>query len=123
MIRGVRGAIQAGVNTRESILQATERLMAAVIAANSIRADKVAAVFFTVTGDLNAAFPAEVRTALGWERVPFLCSQEIPVPGSLPRVIRLLLLWETNMPQEIIKHQYLGGAALLRPDLTESDKQ
>jgi chorismate mutase len=119
VIRGVRGAIQAEANTRECILQAAEQLMAAVIAANAIRADFVSAVFFTVTNDLNAAFPAEVRTAVGWERVPFLCSQEIPVPGSLPRVVRVLVLVETERSQEVIKHQYLGGAALLRPDLTE----
>lgn len=121
MIRGVRGAIQASSDTRESILQAAEKLMSAAIAANSIAADRVSAVFFTVTNDLNAAFPAEVRTAIHWERVPFLCSQEIPVPGSLARVVRVLILVETEMPQEIIKHQYLGGAARLRPDLTEQE--
>ena len=28
---------------------------------------------------------------MGLERVPLLCAREIPVPGALPRVIRVLI--------------------------------
>ncbi len=119
MTRGVRGAIQAQANTRESILEGARQLMTQIISANAVEAGKVAAVFFTVTPDLDAAFPAEVRKSIGWHTVPFLCSQEIPVPGSLSRVLRVLVLLETERSQEGIKHQYLGAAAPLRPDLKE----
>jgi chorismate mutase len=46
-----------------------------------------------------------------------MCAREIPVPGSLPRCIRILLHWNTDLPQEAIQHVYLGAAACLRPDL------
>jgi chorismate mutase len=117
MLRGVRGAVQAEANKREAILAAAEELMKAVIRANEIEAHAVASVFFTVTSDLDAAFPAAVRETLEWSNVPFLCGCEIPVPGSLPRVIRVLILYETEKKQEAIRHQYLGEAKRLRPDL------
>ena len=117
MLRGVRGAVQAKANKRESILAAAEELMKAVIQANEIEAHAVASVFFTVTSDLDAAFPAAVRDRLDWAHVPFLCGCEIPVSGSLERVIRVLILFETEKMQEAIRHQYLGEAKRLRPDL------
>jgi chorismate mutase len=117
MVRGVRGAIQVVANEREMILSGAEKLLRALIEANNIRAENVAAVFFTVTPDLNETFPAEVRKMLGWSLVPFLCGQEIPVPHSLPRVIRALILFETEQKPEQIRHQYLGATSILRPDL------
>ncbi len=119
MIRGVRGAIQAPSNDSGPILQCAEVLMKALIETNGIHSADVAAVFFTVTRDLDAVFPAGVRSRLGWELVPFLCGQEIPVPGSLERVLRVLILFETGRLQEEIQHQYLGAAESLRPDLKD----
>ena len=118
MLRGVRGAIQAKENSKHSILNAAEELMRAVIEKNGIRVEYVSSVFFTVTPDLDAAFPAAVRNAIGWNLVPFLCGGEIPVPGSLERVIRVLVLFETDGSQEEVRHQYLGVASKLRPDLS-----
>jgi chorismate mutase len=80
-------------------------------------------VFFTVTGDLNAAFPAEVRSRIGWSWVPFLCAQEIPVPGSLERVLRVLVLFESELRLEEVQHQYLGAAEILRPDLNNKEEE
>ncbi|MCI0413382.1 chorismate mutase [bacterium] len=117
MIRGVRGAIQVTENEREYIIGAAEELMNALIDSNRIRKEDVSAVFFTVTPELNAAFPAGVRAKLGWDLVPFLCGLEIPVSGALERILRVLILFETDREQEEIRHQYLGGAASLRPDL------
>jgi chorismate mutase len=117
MLRGARGAIQAKENSRDSILTAAEQLMRALIEANGIRSEEVASVFFTVTPELDAAFPAAVRDVIGWNLVPFLCGGEIPVPGSLERVIRVLVLFETDRSQEEVSHQYLGATAQLRPDL------
>lgn len=121
MQRGVRGAIQVETNQAAAILSAAERLMRAIIEANDIRPERASSVFFTVTSDLNATFPAEVRTRLGWSLVPFLCAQEISVPGALERVLRVLVLFETEMRQEEISHQYLGAAQVLRPDLATKE--
>jgi chorismate mutase len=118
MLRGIRGAIQVDENEPDEILNAAAILMKRLIEANGIQADSVAAVFFTVTPDLNAAFPAAVRKEIGWNSVPFLCSQEIPVPNSLRQILRVLVLCETALGPDEIRHQYVGTASSLRPDLT-----
>ena len=117
MLRGARGAIQVLGNDRESILKGSLELIEALVHENEIESENVSAVFFTVTPDLTAAFPAEVRIQIGWNLVPFLCGQEIPVPFSLQRLIRILILFETERNQKEIRHLYLGEAAVLRPDL------
>ena len=121
MMRGVRGAIQVPENQRGTIIAAAEQLMKALIGENEIKKESVSAVFFTVTPELTAAFPAAVRSALGWDLVPFLCGLEIPVSGGLERVLRVLILFETDREQNEIRHQYLGGAASLRPDLKSAE--
>lgn len=120
MLRGARGAIQVTGNERGPILDAAEQVMNALLDGNRIEAEKVAAVFFTLTPDLNAVFPAEARTRLGWRHVPFLCEQEVAVPGAMPRVLRVLILFETDLAQDQVKHAYLGEASALRPDLKEA---
>lgn len=117
MMRGIRGSVQAVRNDSHSILQAAEEVMRALIEANAIRQESVTAVFFTVTRDLDAAFPAAVRSKIGWDLVPFLCGLEIPVPESMERVIRVMVLFETGLKQSELHHQYLGDTAALRPDL------
>ena len=64
---------------------------------------------FTVTSDLDAEFPAVAARQLGWDRVPLLCAREIDVPGSLPRVIRVLLHYYAEDGHEA-RHVYLGEA-------------
>jgi chorismate mutase len=86
-------------------------------AANGLAAEDIASVLFTATHDLTAAFPAQAARELGWQHVPLLDAQEIPVPGSLPRCVRVLLHWNTERSQSEVRHVYLRGAALLRPDL------
>jgi len=115
--RGIRGAITVEENTAEAILAATRELLERIVEANGVRPENVAAVIFTATSDLNAAFPAKAVRQMGWTHVPLLDAQEIPVPGSLPRCIRVLILWNTDLPQEAIKHIYLREAQKLRPDL------
>ncbi|HEY4491173.1 MAG TPA: chorismate mutase [Acidobacteriota bacterium] len=120
MIRGIRGAIQVSANESDAIVLAATELMQALIEPNQIKKEKVSAVFFTVTPDLNAAFPAAVRNKLGWDLVPFLCGQEIAVPNTLERVLRVLILFDTDRGQEQIRHQYLGETASLRPDFNDN---
>jgi chorismate mutase len=118
MLRGVRGAIQVSENGKQAILSAAGELMLALIEANRIVKENVSAVFFTVTPDLDAAFPAAIRSTLKWDLVPFLCGCEIPVQGDLERILRVMILFHTEADPTGIHHQYLGGAASLRPDLT-----
>ncbi len=118
MTRGVRGAITAGEDTREAILGATGELLQKMLEVNQItQFDNIGALFFTLTDDLKAAFPAEAARHLGMQMVPLINSREIPVPGSLERVIRVMMLWETELSQSQVKHVYLREAVRLRPDL------
>lgn len=114
--RGIRGATTVTENTRDAILAATRELLKQIIAANQLVPEDIASAFFTLTYDLNAEYPAVAARQLGWHDVPLLCTQEIEHPKSLPRVIRVLIHWNTSLPQHEIKHIYTNGAEALRPD-------
>nr|8CUX_B Chain B, R3-1 Chain B [synthetic construct] len=118
MVRGIRGAITVNSDTPTSIIIATILLLEKMLEANGIQSyEELAAVIFTVTEDLTSAFPAEAARQIGMHRVPLLSAREVPVPGSLPRVIRVLALWNTDTPQDRVRHVYLSEAVRLRPDL------
>ena len=51
--------------------------------------------------------------------MPLLCASEIAVPGSLPRVVRMLAHVETSAARADIRHAFLGAAAALRDDLKQ----
>ena len=117
-IRGIRGATTVTADTPDLILQATRELLEEILAANDgMRPEDVASALFTVTEDLASTFPAQAARQMGWGLVPMMCAREIPVPGSLPRVIRVLVHWNTDMAQNQITHVYLRDAVRLRPDL------
>lgn len=116
-VRGIRGAITVQENLEDLILAAAEALLQEIIKANDLSREDIASIIFTVTDDLNAAFPAKAARQMGLVQSALLCTREIPVPGALPRCIRVLLLVNTPRTQEEIKHVYLGEAACLRPDL------
>jgi chorismate mutase len=113
-MRGIRGATQAAANTREAIEEAVVELCQELTARNRLTPAEITWAIFTVTHDLDADFPARGARVQGWHQVPMICSQEIPVPGSMPRVIRVLLHVETRGTPH---HVYLRGAQALRPDL------
>jgi len=116
ILRGLRGATTATVNTPQAILEATEELLRAVQDANGFAPDDVESVFFTSSPDLTAEYPARAARALGWHLVPLLGATEVAVPNGVPRCIRLLIhVYTTRAPQEL-KHIYLRDAVQLRPD-------
>jgi chorismate mutase len=120
--RGVRGATTTSADTASGILAATRELLLAITQANpGLQPDDLASAIFTASADLQAEYPAKAARELGWESVPLLCAQEIPVPGGLPRCIRLLIHWNTDRPQKDIRHVYLHEARRLRPDLAGSE--
>ena len=115
--RGVRGATIATTNETEAILAATRELLLAIRNANpSMRTEEMASILFTVSAELDAVFPAQAAHQIEWSGVPLICAREIPVPGGLPNCIRVLIHWNTNLPQGEIRHIYLKDAARLRPD-------
>lgn len=117
MLRGVRGATAVKKNSRPEIFKATQKLLKRMLKENKIKKEDIASVFLTATTDLNADFPAYAVRQMGWKEVPLLCAQEMEVPHGMPRVIRILLHFNTDLPQNAIKHQYLGGTQKMRPDL------
>jgi len=113
-LRALRGAITVDRNEADAILDATEELVRELIERNSLDPEQMVSCIFTCTGDLDAAFPAEAARRLGLSSVPLLCAREIEVPGSLPRVIRVLVhCYGEGDP----RHVYLREAASLRRDL------
>lgn len=118
--RGIRGATTVETDSAAAIVGATRELLDCIVRANGVAGEDVASVFFTVTPDLTAAFPARAAREMGWLHVALLDAREIPVPGSLPRCVRVLVHWNTDRSQEEVRHVYLRGAASLRPDLGDS---
>jgi chorismate mutase len=117
--RGIRGATHVRADAPDIIIEATRELLLAIVDANpTMHPEDVASIFFTSTPDLVSAHPALAARQLGWSSIPLLCAQEIPVPDSLERVIRVLVHWNTETPQTAIQHVYLHEAACLRPDLS-----
>lgn len=116
-VRGIRGATTVESNTVEAILTATQELLAAIVTANSVNPEDVASAIFTVTPDLNAAFPARAAREFGWHHVPLLSALEIETNAGLPRTVRTLIHWNTDRPIYDVRHIYLRDAVQLRPDI------
>jgi chorismate mutase len=118
-VRAVRGATQIDADDKEQILSASAELVREVLHRNELEADDVISIIFTMTTDLRADFPAYAARQMGLTDVPLLCTTEIPVPGSMPRVIRMLAHIDTGRPRAEVRHVYLHGAAALRTDLPQ----
>jgi chorismate mutase len=119
--RGIRGATSVDANDAQAIAAATRELLACIVTANDVAVTDVASAIFTATPDLDAAYPALAAREMGWSNVPLLCMQEMAVVGSLPRCIRVLLLWNTDRSADQVQHVYLHQARVLRPDLTPNE--
>ena len=113
-MRGLRGATQISENTVAAMEAAVVELVRELEARNAIGAQDITWAIFTVTHDIDADFPARAARVAGWTEVPMICSREIPVPGSMPRIVRVLLHVDSDGPRN---HVYLRGAQALRPDL------
>lgn len=118
--RGLRGATTAADNSAAAILAATRELLERLVARNALDVADIASAFFTVTDDLDAAYPALAARELGWNEVALLCAREIPVPGSVARCIRVLLHINTTKGQADLRPVYLREAVALRPDVVDT---
>ena len=118
--RGIRGAITIPSDTPEEIGAATRLLFEAIIEKNpELAPEDIGSILFTVTHDIHSAFPAKAIREMGWQHVPMMCAQEIPVEDSLALCIRVLIHWNIDIPQDDIVHIYLREAKKLRPELAE----
>jgi chorismate mutase len=112
----LRGANSVTANGAEAILSATDALMRELMSRNALEPEAMVSCIFTLTDDLDAEFPAVAARRLGLDRVPLLCAREVPVPGALPQVIRVLVHYYADDGHEP-RHVYLGEARTLRADL------
>jgi chorismate mutase len=112
----LRGAITVDDNDAEQILSATDELMRELMRRNALEADEMVSCLFTMTSDLDAQFPAVAARRMGLGRVPLMCAREVPVPGSLAHVIRVMVHYYAPEDSEP-HHVYLRGARVLRTDL------
>ncbi len=118
----IRGATTAAANTEQAILAAARELLTEIARANRIATDELVSILFTVTPDLDAAFPARAARELGWTQVALLDAQAPRVPGDLARCLRVLIHINREGPGSHVRHIYLGSARKLRPDLCQSEE-
>mgnify|MGYP000011395687 FL=1 len=118
-VRAIRGATQAEANTAEAVDVATKELLLEIMKENGLSPEAVISVIFTVSPDLNAAFPASSAREVGFGEVPLLCGVEIDVPGALERTIRIMAHVESDRSKSEIAHIYLGAAKSLRRDIAQ----
>ena len=115
-LRALRGATTVPENEANAILDATEELVREVMQRNELDPEQMVSCLFTCTGDLDAEFPAVAARRLGLSSVPLMCAREMDVPGSMPRVIRLMLHCYADEGADV-RHVYLREAESLREDL------
>jgi chorismate mutase len=120
-VRALRGATTIDEDTPGQIRERMKALMATVFERNALVNDDVVSVFVTATADIHSLHPATAAREFGLDDVAFLGAQEAVIEGTLPRCVRLLLLVETDRPREALRHVFLEGATVLRPDLADDD--
>ncbi len=114
----IRGATVADDNNISAISDATCELFSKIIEENKLNPDNIISVFFTMTDDLDAIYPAKcIRENLGYTDIPFLCYQELNIKNSLRKCIRVMLFINSELEKKDIKHVYLKAAKALRPDI------
>jgi chorismate mutase len=122
-MRGIRGATTIEADIKEDVLTATRELLKEIFKFNpGLKPEDIGSAIFTTTQEIVSAFPAAAAREIGWDHVPMVCAREIPVPGSLPLCIRVLIQWNTETKQDAIQHVYLRSAKKLRPDLARQPK-
>lgn len=118
--RGIRGAITVENNALEDVKSSTIELLKAIVDKNAIKIDEISHVIFSITKDLDAAFPAKfARDELGWTQVPMMCFNEADIENAIEKCIRVLVVINTVKTQDEISHIYLKDAKKLRSDISQ----
>jgi chorismate mutase len=116
-LRALRGATTVEIDAPDQVSERVQELLREIQARNDVHLDDVVSVIFTATADVVSMFPATAARGIGFGAVPLLCALEIPVPGSMPRCLRVLMHVHTTRAREELHHVYLHGAQVLRDDL------
>ncbi len=117
VVRALRGATTVDEDTPDQVRERVVALLEAMFDHNGVEHDDLISIFFTATADVVSTFPATAARTVGLGDVPLICAQEIPVPGSTPRCIRVMAHLVTNRRRDELHHVYLEGAQGLRDDL------
>ncbi len=120
-VRGIRGAISISNNSVDDIINGTKELLSEMLLKNKLEHADIISIFFSTTSDLNATFPAKAARELDLIDTPLLCLNEIDVPNSLQKIIRILMHVNSTKKQSDIQHIYLKDAVKLRPDLAKNN--
>mgnify|MGYP000902059226 CR=1 FL=1 len=115
----IRGATTVDANEEIDIINSTKELLLEIEKRNNLIKENVISILFSATKDLNAAYPAKAARLLGYTQCGLMCFSEMDVDGSLNRCIRLMILYQDFLEQTDVKHVYLKGAKILRPDLNK----
>jgi chorismate mutase len=121
-VRALRGAttVEPGVAPpTDAARDATQDLLRTLLEVNGLTVSDVVSAIFTLTPDLYEAAPARAAREGGWHEVPMITASEAPAEHSLARCIRVLVHVETARPRSAMRHVYLHGARVLRPDLVD----
>ena len=118
-IRGIRGATTVHINEKEHIIEETKILIHKMLTLNTIDQADIASIFFSVTHDLDAVFPAEAARELDLSYTPLLCLNEIKIEGSIQKCVRILMHVNSDVLQKNIKHVYLNEAVSLMPEFAQ----
>ena len=118
-VRALRGATTLDVDAPDHIRDRVKALMAALYDRNGLDNDQVISVLVTATPDITTFHPSTAVREFGLDDVPIIGAQELPIAGSLPRCVRLMLHVESDLPRSRLRHVFLEGATVLRPDLSE----
>lgn len=121
MQRGIRGAITVASDTTENVKEAVIELLSQIQEKNNINPENISHVIFTMTNDIKSVYPAKIAREQfkGWQFVPMVCMNEMNIENSLQKCLRVLIVVNTELAQNEIKHVYLKGAANLRKDLNK----
>lgn len=118
-IIAIRGATTCKTNSKESILDATADLLRALLMANEVQNADLVSIMFTGTPDITAAFPAQAARMIGLTDVPLMGAQELTIQGAPQLCIRIMLHTTQSKERREVRHIYLNGATVLRPDLVQ----
>ena len=119
-VRGIRGATTLSADTPEEMREAVSELLRTMMLENRIEAVDIASILFTATPDIHSIFPATAARDLELAEVPLICAQELDIRGALSSAVRILIHVNTDQPQSAMKHQFLRGASVLRPDISSA---
>jgi chorismate mutase len=118
-VRALRGATTVDADTPEQVTERVTALLQEMFARNDVDHDDLISILFTTTEDISSIFPATAARTIGLGDVPLMCAREIPVPGSMPLCVRVMVHLESEKSRAELHHIYLEQARSLRDDLPE----